>query len=272
MSLSRILREPLLHFALLGLALFLIYRAVAPDGGDARRIVLSRAEVAALGAQYAALWGRPPNAAERRELIEDYVRDEIAYREGVAAGLDRDDAVIKRRVRQKYELIAEESAAATPTEADLAAYLAANPDRFRQPPKISFTQIYFDPARSPPQALAAARAAIVRGADPAGFGEATLLPQQMEAAPEDAVARDFGPEFAAALLTLPVGEWTGPVRSALGDHLVRVTARAPAAMPALAQVRAEVARAWEADRRRAALEADYARLRAEYDVVIENAP
>ena len=272
MSLSRILREPLLHFALLGLALFLLYRAVAPDGGEARRIELSKAEVGALGAQYAALWGRPPSEAELKGLVDSYVRDEIAYREGVAAGLDRDDAVIKRRVRQKYELIAEEAASATPTEADLAAYLAANPDKFRRPPRISFAQVYFDTARTTPQDFAAAKAAILGGADPAGFGQATLLPAQMQAAPEDLVARDFGSDFATALLTLPEGVWTGPVRSGLGVHLVRVTARVPAELPPLAQVRAEVAREWEADRRRAALEADYARLRAEYDVVVEGAP
>lgn len=269
MSLSRILREPLLHFALLGLALFLVYRAVAPDGGEARRIVLTRAEVAGLEAQYRALWGRPPTEAERKGLIDTYVRDEIAYREGVAMGLDRDDAVIKRRVRQKYELIAEEEASEAPTEADLAAYLDAHPDDFRVPPRISFAQVYFDPSKSSPAQFAAAAAAIRGGADPVQYGVASLLPAQLTLAPTDSIARDFGTGFAQALLDLPEGEWVGPVRSGLGYHLVRISARQPAVLPPLAAVRADVAREWEAARRRDALEADYARLRERYDVVIE---
>jgi hypothetical protein len=144
----RILREPLVHFLLIGLLLFGLYAIVAPaDVGD-DRILVSRNGIADLKAGHQKLWGRPPTAAELDGLIANRVNDEILYREGLAMGLDKDDAVIKRRVRQKYELIAEEEDSVAPTDADLAAYLKANPDRFRAPPIVGFTQVMLPEAAS----------------------------------------------------------------------------------------------------------------------------
>jgi len=122
LQVRRILREPLLHFLLLGLALFTYYGRVAPDDDGKRRIVVTQAEVDLLATQFQGTWNRPPTPAELNGLVDSYVRDEILYREGVALGLDRDDAVIKRRVRQKLDVLFEESIAQNPaTDADLQA-------------------------------------------------------------------------------------------------------------------------------------------------------
>lgn len=271
---ARLLREPLVHFLGIGLGLFLLYALVSPADSGGERIVISRATLAELAAAHQRTWGRPPTPNELDTLVDARVEEEILYREGRAMGLDQEDSVIKRRVRQKYELIAEEAAREAPSEADLAAYLAANRAAFRAPPVVSFTQILI--ATDGTAEAVAARAAVVNaaltaGADPAAAGLPTLLPRRIDAMPLDLVARDFGGPFAAALARLPTGQWVGPVVSGYGAHLVRLEARTPAADPALADVRAEVLREWENATRQKARAADLARLRARYEVVIEPA-
>jgi hypothetical protein len=268
----RIFHEPLLHFLLLGLALFAYYGRVAPDDDGKRRIVVTQAEVDLLATQFQGTWNRPPGPVELNGLVDSYVRDEILYREGVALGLDRDDAVIKRRVRQKLDVLFEESVAQRPaTDADLRAYLDANPAAFRKPAVVSFDQVYFGADAVAPQRLEQARTALARGADPATFGQATLLPARQDAMPLDLVARDFGEQFAGQLATAPVGEWSGPVKSGFGTHLVRVTAIEPAQLPKLAEVREVVAREWENERRKLAHADALAKLRERYDVEIQAA-
>ena len=270
MQVRRILREPLLHFLLLGLALFAYYGRVAPDDDGKRRIVVTQAEVDLLSTQFQGTWNRPPSPVELNGLVDSYVRDEILYREGVALGLDRDDAVIKRRVRQKLDVLFEESVAQRPaTDADLQAYLDAHPATFHKPAVVSFDQVYFGSDAAAPQRLERARAALARGADPATLGQATLLPARQDALPLDFIARDFGEEFAGQLAKAPVGEWSGPVTSGFGTHLVRVSAIEPAQSPALADVREAVAREWENERRQQAHAAALAKLREQYRVEIQ---
>jgi len=270
LQVRRILREPLLHFLLLGLALFAYYGRVAPDDDGKRRIVVTQAEVDLLSTQFQGTWNRPPSPVELNGLVDSYVRDEILYRAGVALGLDRDDAVIKRRVRQKLDVLFEESVAQRPaTDADLQAYLDAHPATFHKPAVVSFDQVYFGSDAAAPQRLERARAALARGADPATLGQATLLPARQDALPLDLIARDFGEEFAGQLAKAPVGEWSGPVTSGFGTHLVRVSAIEPAQSPALADVREAVAREWENERRQQAHAAALAKLREQYRVEIQ---
>jgi len=265
----RLLREPVLHFLLIGLSIFVAYGLLASRGQQGERIVVSQAAIDALAREHQARWMRPPTEQELAGLVDAQVRDEILYREGVAQRLDRDDPVIKRRVRQKLEVVAEEQGARdAPTDAELAAYLAKHAERFARPGTVSFEQIYFA-AAAPTAEVAAARAAAVRGSDPARLGQPTMLPPSAQNAPLDLAARDFGREFAAELDKLPLDAWAGPVRSAFGQHLVRVTARSPAQTPPLAEVRAAVAREWENERRTASLAENYKALRSRYEVVIE---
>ena len=269
LKIRALLREPLLHFLLIGLALFLLYGRVSPGDSDSRRIVVSQSQVDDMVRQYQASFNRPPTPVEIRGLIDTYVRDEIVYREGLSMGLDEDDAVIKRRIRQKYGLIAEEEERSEPTETDLLAYLKANPGKFLRPAVVSFDQVFFDPATIGPQAVGAAKAALAKGADPAKFGQPSMLPRHVANSSIDLVARDFGDNFARQIAAAPVGQWIGPVTSGFGVHLMRVSTRAAPAVPPLDQVRAAVAREWESDQRTRSSEADYRRARADYEVIIK---
>jgi hypothetical protein len=270
LSFRRVLREPLLHFLLLGLALFLYYGRVAPYDDGGKRIVVSQAQVDLLSTQFQATWSRPPTPDELNGLVESYIRDEILYREGRSLGLDQDDAVIKRRVRQKLDVMIEESIAQnSPTDADLQAYLDANPETFRKPPVVSFEQVYFGADGDVDSKLAKARSALQQGADPATLGQPTLLPARQDRMPLDLVARDFGKEFADSLASLTVGEWSQPVSSGFGMHLVRLNAVEPAQLPALDAVRDIVAREWENARRKRAQASALVELRKQYEVEIQ---
>jgi parvulin-like peptidyl-prolyl cis-trans isomerase-like protein len=274
--LRKLLGEPMLHFLLIGSALFGAYRWVSPRDSGGGRIVITQGIVDDLVTQHVAARGREPSTSELNHLIESYVRDEILYREGVRLGLERDDIVVKRRVRQKIEMIAEEDASTrAPTDADLSAYLVANQARFVQPAILTFEQVFIGESRSGPavvQVAAVTRDALRKGADPEEVGKPTLLPHRMMQTPADLVARDFGPAFAAALEQAPVGEWVGPIDSSFGAHYVRVSARTPAAAPPLAAVRDQVVREWENDRRQRARNDAYAKMRGEYQVSIETKP
>jgi hypothetical protein len=273
MRIRRLLAEPMLHFVLIGIALFAAYRWKAPADSGGRRIVITEGVVNDLVTQHVAARGREPSAGELNHLIESYVRDEILYREGVTLGLDRDDIVVKRRVRQKVEVMMEEAAATgPPTDADLSAYLEANNARFIQPAILTFEQVFLGPTTSGPtvvNAVAVMRKALRGGADPRELGTPSLLPQRMTQTPADLVARDFGASFAAVLQSVPVGEWVGPIDSSFGAHYVRVSNRMPAVTPRLADVHDQVVREWENERRQRARSDAYARMRRAYDVTIE---
>src|SRR6478736_596762 len=151
MRIRTLLSEPMLHFVLIGIALFGVYRWVAPGDSGGRGIVITRGVVDDLVTQHVAAKGREPSTTELNRLIESYVREEILYREGVRLGLERDDIVVKRRVRQKIEMIAEEDASTrAPTDADLVAYLAANQARFAQPAILTFDQVFIGESESGP--------------------------------------------------------------------------------------------------------------------------
>ncbi len=266
---ARLSREPLVHFLLLGLLLFLLYAVLGGSGGD-RSIRIDDKVVAGLVAQFEATWQRPPTDRELNALVESHIREEIFYREGVALGLDRDDPTIKRRVGQKFEVLAEESeAAAAPTDAELDVWLTDHADRYADPALITFEQIVVDPAQqggSTEAALQSARKALAAGAEPAEISASRMLPPRFDLFPLDLVARDLGADFARALPKLRPGQWEGPVRSGYGTHLVRVEKMIAGRVPPLDEVRKAVARDFEADRRSKAADAYYRRLRADYRV------
>jgi hypothetical protein len=268
-----LLGEPMLHFLLIGIALFAAYQWRAPVDSNGHRIVITRGVVDDLVTQHVAAKGREPSSTELNHLIESYVRDEILYREGVRLGLERDDIVVKRRVRQKIEMIAEEDASTrAPSDVDLFAYLTANPARFVQPAILTFEQVFIGESTSGPavvQAVAITREGLRSGTDPEKLGKPTLLPRRMTRTPVDLVARDFGASFAHALENVPVGEWVGPLDSSFGAHYVRVADRTPAAAPQLAAVRDHVVREWENERRQRARNDAYTKMRGEYQVSIE---
>ena len=276
---KRLFREPLVHFLAIGAALFLFFAWKGGGGAPAGRILVTRARLESLAAGFARTWQRPPTPAELKGLVDGYVREEIAVREAMATGLDRDDTVIRRRLKQKIDFLAEDRVdAAPPSEAELSAWMTAHPDLYRGEERVSFRQICLTPEKrgGPAKAEAEARrlaAALEKkgpGADAAG--DSLLLPPEMPLAPRSEIARAFGSEFADAIVKLEPGHWIAPVPSGFGVHAVLVREKAAARAPALAEVRAAVERDFVADRRTRELDALYARLLAKTQVVIETAP
>jgi predicted pyridoxine 5'-phosphate oxidase superfamily flavin-nucleotide-binding protein len=234
-------------------------------------VVVDQSRVALLAAQFERTWQRQPARKELQGLVDDWVRDEIIYREGLAQGVDRNDEIVRRRVVQKMSFLVDGMAADVPTEADLQNWLREHPDDFLVAPSYTLRQVYFDPARHGDvlaSVVESAMASLQRNPN-APVGDATLLPASMSEAEAGEVARTFGNDFANALAPLPDGRWAGPVPSGFGVHLVRIDARTPGRVPALAEVREAVERDLLHARSRKAAEVFYDSLRELYTVKME---
>ena len=259
--LKRWLREPLVHFLALGALLFLAFHWWGAGTGT-QRIVVTTGQIDALAAGFQRTWLRPPSEAELKGLIDDHVRMELAVREALALGLERDDIVVRRRLRQKFEFLAEEAIDATPhTDAELQAFVDTHPEKFRAEPELAFRQVYF-------KSIDAARDALAAGGNPGARGDRLMLPDEVALAPRSDIARQFGGEFAEQIEGLPADRWAGPVRSGFGAHLVFVRERKAGRLPALEEIRPLVEREFLAARRKQALDAMYERLLEKYEVVI----
>ncbi|MGD2084328.1 MAG: peptidylprolyl isomerase, partial [Chromatiales bacterium] len=189
-----------------------------------------------------------------------------------ALGLGRDDPYVRNRLALKLEIVLDDlSAEPEPSDEELARFLEEHPERFAEPERLSFRQVYLNPDRHPSPAAEAERRLelLRRGADPDGLGDVSMLAPGLEAASRDEVARELGGDFADVLAGVEPGVWSGPVRSPFGLHLVLVTAREPGRQPALAEVREAVRAEWREQRRREAREQAYRRLRERYEVVVE---
>ena len=278
MSLSkRILHEPLVLFLLLGGLMFLVFQWQGGSGGPgSNRIVITRGLIDHLASGFAATWQRPPSETELKGLIDEYVKEEIAAREAIAMGLDRDDTIIRRRLRQKLEFLMVDESGSTPaTDAELNAWLDRHADSFRVDPRVAFRQVYVRPDRHGTAARADAEKLLakLRAAGPDAaieqMGDASMLPAEQPLETARDVARTFGEEFTRDILAAPPGQWTGPIESPYGLHLVLVRERVAGAKPALAEIRPAIEREVQAERRTAQMQALYDRLLAKYAITID---
>jgi hypothetical protein len=274
---ERILKEPLLHFLLLGAGLFLAYSLASTRRSDEPgRIVVTQGQIEHLAATFAKVWQRPPTPEELTALVRDRVREEVCCREAIAIGLDKDDTVIRRRLRQKMEFVSDDLAAPPePTDADLNAFLLARPDSFRIEPRLTFRQVYLNPknhrenlARDAAHLLALLHQSDGT-VDPRALGESSLLEHEFAAVRAGEVAKQFGGKFSESLLELSLGQWQGPIESGYGMHLVLVSERTKGRLPALTEVRDAVYREWANARRQEANEEFYQNLLKRYEVIIE---
>ncbi|MBE2244567.1 MAG: peptidyl-prolyl cis-trans isomerase [Burkholderiaceae bacterium] len=276
-------REPLLHFVLIGAVLFGLY-ALVPGGQSstpaAREIRLSVAEIDQLIVLYQAQWKRPPTPQELRQLVENKVQQEVLYREALAMGLDKDDEIVKRRMAQKMQFLAEDVAAARePSRDELQRWFDAHPALFAQPPRLGFRHLYFSPDRRGARAKDDAQSALARLAgQPEDAALATTLADPFmfqdyyrDRSPEF-LAKEFGPGFAHAASTLTPGAWQGPVESGFGWHLVYIDTAIPGRVPSFDEVEPEVKRAWLAEQKAQASQKAYQAMRERYSVLLPAPP
>ncbi len=273
--LTRLFKEPLVQFLLLGAGLFLAYALFTPQPEVPReQIVVDRPVVRSLEAAFEAVWNRPPTASERQGLIDDYLAEEVLYREAQKLGLDQDDVVIRRRMRQKMQFLLQDSLAlAPPDESALRAFYEAEQERYREPDRHSFQQLFLG-ARQGSEEAARWEALAVRlnGAEPSELeqlAQPSLLPPRMVSARPAAIDRIFGAGFAKKIEGLESGRWSGPVTSPYGWHLIWVEAVDSGGQPSFETVRAQVERDLAYQRQQEAEAALIERLKQQYEIVIE---
>lgn len=275
----KFLREPLLHFLLIGAAFFIVFDMYSEPGQDtdSKTIVVGAAEIDWMKASWQQRWNRPPLPAELDGMIQAYIRETILYREALALGLDKDDGVIRRRLGMKMEFIAADLVTPEPpSDAELEAYFEAHRDRYQDAPRYTFTQVYFDPGKRGDSTIAdaeAVKAQLQAGgdniADPATLGDSLMLGYEYVDKDEFEIQRLFGSVFAQTLAGLTPGQWQGPLSSEYGVHLVYLSRIHEPPAPDFAQLRDRLAEDWGIDKAEELKEKFYAGLREQYHVVIE---
>ena len=271
-------REPLVYFLLIGALLFGVYRFLHPETGgrDAgNRIVITEDDLRQMTVQWAAQGRPPPTPEQWRGLVETKVREEMLYREAVALGLDRDDTIVKRRMAQKMEFLAEDLSGLTePTPAELRHWYSANSETFALPARVSFRHIYFSPDRRNARARDDAQRALGqlagKGVDApitAAAGDPFMFQDYYGDRSSEQVTGQFGVPFARALFQLKPGLWQGPVESGYGWHLVFVEQITSGRIPALEEIEPEVRGAWIAQKRAETKRKMFEAMRARYEVV-----
>jgi len=279
----RILREPLLHFLLLGAALFGFYHYASRGAGGAEpshEIQLTVDDLTQLDLYFESQWRRPPTAEELGRLVENKIQEEVLYREALAMGLDKDDTIVKRRMAQKMEFLAEDVAAAhEPTPDELSAWFEKNSDKFALPSRVSFRHLYFGSDRRGARAHDDAVAALAKLAGQpqdaqlaAALADPFMFQDYYGDRTAEQLAKEFGPQFATAVAKLAPGSWQGPIESGYGWHLVFVDTLVPGRVPALEEVEADVKTAWLSEQKERARDEAYKTMRAKYTVLLPAPP
>jgi peptidyl-prolyl cis-trans isomerase C len=278
---QRWLREPLLHFLLLGILLFAAYAYMQRGRSgveSSKQIALSLDDLRTMDMYFESQWHRQPMPAEFQAMVEDKVREEVLYREGLAMGLDKDDEIVKRRMAQKMQFLAEDVAAAhEPSTAELKAWFDKNKDKFALPSRYSFRHLYFSPDKRGKNAQDDAAKALTKIAGQpedsklaAASGDSFMFQDYYGDRTPEAIAKEFGPQFAVALEKLKPGSWQGPVESGYGWHLVFVDTVIPGRVPAFEEMESDVKTAWLAEQKTTAWQKAYATMRAKYTVLLPN--
>jgi peptidyl-prolyl cis-trans isomerase C len=273
------LREPLLHFLLIGAAIYVLYGAVAepvPEETD-KTIFVSAGEVSWMRTSWQKRWNRPPTPEEFDGLIQQYIRETVLYREALTMGLNQHDQVIRRRLAQKLEFLAKDLVALTlPTDEDLVGYFEAHQDRYQEPVLYTFTQVFIDPDKRGDATLTDAEeiktTLIARGdaiEDAGALGDDFMLQSYYPEKDPLEIRKLFGSGFAKSLSELAPGKWHGPVLSGYGTHLVYVSHVREPPPPVFDALRDRVVVDWTTDKSEELNEQFYTSLRDSYTVVIE---
>jgi len=281
--LTRLLREPLLHFVLIGLALFVVYRLLQPGGSgqnDSNKVVLTEDDLTQMTVTWRAQGRPPPTQEEMKSLLEEKIRQEVLYREALKLGLDKDDTIVKRRMVQKMDFLADDlSDLREPKRDELKAWFAKTSERFAVPGRASFRHLYFSPDKHGQQTSTVAAEALKKIAnqpsdspDAATLADPFMFQDYYGDRSFDEIAKTFGPSFAKALFQLKPGSWQGPIESGYGWHLVFMDSLTPARIPEFDEVEADVKLAWVGEQRAEFKRKAFEAMKSGYEIVIPKAP
>jgi len=272
-----LLREPLIHFLLIGAALFFLFEVFETRKEvQGNRIVISNGQIEFLKASFARTRQRVPTGQELQGLIDGFVREEVYYREALSLGMDKDDFVIRRRLGQKFELMSDDLAGIkTPSEEELQAFLQTNQELFKIDAQIAFRHVFIDvakrgkPADDEAARLLAVLSAKEKATNPDLLGDPLMIPKKFSLTPLGEIAKFFGESFSLELEKYKPGQWSGPVQSGYGLHLVRVTEYIAEKLPHLDEIRKIVEWEWAESYRKDLKDSIYEKLREKYTVVVE---
>lgn len=271
-----LLREPLAHFLFIGAMLFLLFElSDNPAGQQSSRVLITDGQIEYLKASFARSRQRLPNKGELQGLIDGYVREEIFYREALALGLDKNDMIIRRRLNQKLELMSDDLIGMTiPSDEDLEQFINTHTELFRKEPQIAFRHIYLNVYERGNRVMdeAVRLLAILSdgtNTDPDILGDSIMLPKTFNLSPASDIAKMFGESFSRELIKSKPGEWTGPVQSGYGMHLIQVTEHIKGRLPLLDEIRETAEWEWSAANQKRLKENIYKELRGKYTVVFE---
>ena len=246
-TIKKIIREPLLHFLLIGAIIFALYYIFNPVSNTIQTIVIDDELVNRVGNLFQKQWGRPPNDSEWSSLIDNEIREEVYYRQALKMNLDHNDELIRRRMNQKLDFISSDLVQMQePTDAVLQAYYVKHKSKYLLQASYSFSHIYFNADK---REHAKADALALLPSLPATDNNLSALTKLGDAFAfayhtNDALAKEIdaqmGEGFAAALANLPIGKWSGPVLSGFGAHLIFINAVKPASEPDFESIKAQL--------------------------------
>ena len=267
----RWLKEPLLHFFIAGALLFAAAGYFVPEESaqDSRLIEVTDQTREFLRARFLRVWQREPDAAELQVAVDEWIKEEILFREGMQLGLAENDPLARQRIGQKLMMLADALIPPVPEDEVLRSWYASRSDNYIAPLVYSFEQRFFAPGANAQDAVERASAALAALSAEGGDlpeGDTILLAPSLDLAPASYVESSFGVEFANALGDLPVGSWQGPVLSTFGAHLVLLQDRRGGTVRDFAAVRDLVARDWLYEQSNATREKFYKELRASYRI------
>lgn len=274
-------REPLLHFLIAGGLLFALgtlFNRSTTTGTNGTQIKVSEPEIQRLNDVFARQWGHAPDSSQMKNMIDDYIREEVLYREALATGLDKDDTIIRRRLVEKMEFLSQELASTPPSEEDLQKYFQQNREKFRSPEQAAFSHIYFSISKRASSSeedarrvLASLSSGAIFSASVSSLGDSFMLQSEYPLQTQQQVKELFGEEFARKLFLVDSDSWAGPIRSGYGFHLVHISQKLPSRIPELAEVRNQVLTDFQNRRLQIASQTFYDRVRKRYQVEVDKA-
>jgi hypothetical protein len=256
-ALDKAMREPLLHFAALAAALFVIAGVIRRDDDV---IEVSRQELDWRIEQVEAREG--PLSAQDRLLVEEaYIDERVLIREARAMGLEADERIDDILVQKMLHILSGD--VIQPTEEELAAFYEENRENYAVDATVTVDEVVVAPGRDLPRAL-------LQGGAPEALPEGAVVGRRvMERLTFDDLAQLFGDAGAATVMEAGTGDWWEVQQSPRGAHWLRVRERFGETVPPLSVVRDAVRLDWITAREQARLLDRVAELRTAYTIVVE---